>query len=162
MCSCRRSRQHAGDLAQGDHLLLASQLVGLRQQDMNRLAGRRKPAQHLQVEFGQRVAAVHDQDQTAERFAVPQIRREQPFPLRADFFRRLGEAIAGQVDEVLSLGEPEVVEMLGSSGRLETKARRVWLASVLIADDLPEFERPAKAISHCESVGRSRSLATVV
>jgi hypothetical protein len=36
------------------------------------------------------------------------------------------------------------------------------LASVLIADDLPAFERPAKAISALRIGGQIRSLATVV
>jgi hypothetical protein len=70
-----------------EHLLLTRKLVGLGEQHMDRLAGRRKPAQHLQVQFGQRVATIHDQDQTRQRFTVPQIGGQQDPPIANGFPR---------------------------------------------------------------------------
>src|SRR5690606_30812462 len=47
-------------------------------------------------------------------------------------------------------------------GVLEAKARPFWLVRILIAVDLPAFERPAKAISGTCVSGKSRSWLTVV
>lgn len=85
---------------------------------MNRLTRLRKPVDHLHIEVSQRMATVHDHHQPHQRLAAGKIRCQQSVPLRTDFFRRLGKTVAGQIDEELPFGEREIVEVLGTPGRL--------------------------------------------
>lgn len=73
------------------------------------------PCQHLAIIFGERVAAVHQQDQAAQRLADAQILREVILP---PVFHRQWDfcvAIAGQVDQAAIIAQIKEIYLLGAS-----------------------------------------------
>ena len=85
-----------------------------------------------------------------DRLSVSAILAELPGPIRADYNVVVLESIDSTNDGLRRRAEEAAPE-----------GTVVWSASVLIAEDLPTFERPTKATSRMASPGRSRKSATV-
>ena len=106
------------------------------------------------------VAGVDQQEGPAQRGPAGEIGAEQRLPALDDRLRRLGEAVAGQVDEIVALAQREEVDLLGAARAYSRRGRgRLRPTSALIRLDLPTFERPAKQTS-ARSAGGSPSMAT--
>ena len=136
-----REHLHAGRVAElGLHLLAdrehrvalraAAELVGLGQDRVRGQAAADRVAEHLLVVVLERVADVHHHDQALERLAGAEILVEERLPVRLQVLGHLGEAIAGQVDQVLFGGRRDVEEhqLLGAAGGLGDPRQRVLLA----------------------------------
>ena len=96
----------------------AAELVGFRQQDVDREAAARGEFEHRLVVLGERMPHVHDDDRAAQRLALGEVPLEQAAPVRAHVARHLGEAVAGQVDEPAAGFELEEIEQAGRTGAL--------------------------------------------
>ncbi|MNN38520.1 hypothetical protein D3C81_1525200 [compost metagenome] len=66
---------------------------------MYRFAGRGKPFQHLDIEFGKRAARINDKDQGRQLFAALYIVAQQFLPVQFGRAGHFGIAVAGQVDQ---------------------------------------------------------------
>ena len=69
-----------------------------------------RPIDHLPVEFFKGMANVAKQDQSAQRLTSTQILLQLFLPLILDAQGDLGEAIAGQVDQIALVGQGEEVD----------------------------------------------------
>jgi hypothetical protein len=110
------------------------------------------------IEFGQRMADIHDHDQASELAAIRQIAADQRLPDMFLRFWRARIAITGQVDQKTAFFDAEEIQVLRATGHFADEASRLWLHSVLIALDLPALERPAKATSARLSDGKFANL----
>ena len=95
--------------------LAAAQLVGLGQQDVGRQAAGGAAVQQLTVQCGQRMADIHQQQQTAQGGAFAQIPFQQGLPVAADRIGHLGVAVAGQIHQIAVRFDGEKVQQLGAA-----------------------------------------------
>ena len=95
-----------------------------------------------------------------QHLAAAQIIVDQEAPLPRDVLRRLGEAVAGHVDEPQPdrLADVEEVELLRPPRRVGGAGEAVAVGQRLSSDDLPTLERPAKAISGTVGIGQELQL----
>ena len=106
------------------------------------------------------VAGVDQQEDPAQRRPAGEVGAQQRLPALDHRLRRLGEAVAGQVDEVVA-PSPSAKKLISCvrPGVFEARASALRPVSALIRLDLPTFERPAKQTSS-RSAGGSPSIAT--
>ena len=104
---------------------------------------------------------IDDEHEADERLARRDVASEEPLPVLLQCLRHRGEAVAGQIGEERAARQTEELICCVRPGVLLVNARRERFASALIALDLPEFDRPAKAISGGPGGGSCSSLATV-
>ncbi|SPR98490.1 hypothetical protein CBM2634_A260065 [Cupriavidus taiwanensis] len=115
--------QHLAGLAQGLGVFAVGELVGLGQQHVDRSCGRQEPLDHLAIEFRERPARIHHQDQAGELLAGLHVIAQQALPVVLGRARDLGIAVAGQVDQErkrvgrLDRRHREIVDVLGAPGR---------------------------------------------
>ena len=103
------------------------------------------------------VAGVDQQEGPAQRRPAGEIGAEQRLPALDDRLRRLGEAVARKVDEIVALAQREEVDLLGPPRGIRGAGEALRPISALIRLDLPTFERPAKQTS-ARSAGGSPSM----
>ena len=145
-CACCRTRQ----------------LVHFRREDQHGPPAGGKPGEDFEVEFGEAVARVDDEDESDQRLARRQIAREEFLPVALQLLGHGGVAVARKIGEQRARAQPEKLMCCVRPGVLLVNASRVRLASVLIALDLPAFERPANAISGGPGGGNCSSYAAAV
>ena len=123
-------------------------------------AGGRDEIGQAAIEVGDAAANVDEQDDAGQRCPVAQIAAQDVGPFFLLAMGDRGIAIAGQVDQEAQLfagcegsGRPNMLISRVRPGVLLENARRRWLHSTLMAEDLPALERPTKQTSGAPAGG---------
>jgi hypothetical protein len=106
------------DLRQDTVAVLGLHLVRLGQDDLEGDRGGVEKAHDLFVHRFDSVTRVDQHEGPAERGAAREVGLQQPLPFLHHRDRRLGIAVAGQVDEVVTFAEGEEVDFLRAAGRV--------------------------------------------
>ncbi len=100
------------------------------------------------------MAAVDQHIDAGEAGAAAQVILDQLRPVVALLLGDGGEAVARHVDEAEAARHVEELSCCVRPGVCEVRASALRPVTALISDDLPTFERPAKAISGTPIGGR--------
>src|SRR5262245_32148720 len=113
------------------HTGAACELVGFVEQYERRQYRGARPREHVLIERFERMSAIHDEHQPAQRLARFEVLLDTALPLASFLLAGLCKAIARQIDDSSADVRAEVVEQARSTGRF-ARAREMAVPGQLI------------------------------